>query len=164
MSLRNLNSVTPDRGRAHRRPTTREYARDHNSRSKSPTRPKVLEENQRKARDSPPPYSSPRKPSARNQGFREGASLQARAICAICLGIEAHNVAKCAACKLWDGSKARCCRNEEGRIINPLGQILCIDWQRSRGCTSRDHDQRHECSGCGKQDHGAQQCPRAQKN
>ncbi|KAF8235902.1 hypothetical protein L208DRAFT_1044605, partial [Tricholoma matsutake] len=29
----------------------------------------------------------------------------------------------------------------------PLGQILCIDWQWSRGCLTRDHDQCHKCSG-----------------
>ena len=34
-----------DRGRGHRRPTTREYTREHNSRSRSPTRSKVPEEN-----------------------------------------------------------------------------------------------------------------------
>jgi hypothetical protein len=163
MQLSLRASATPDRGRANRRPTMREYHRERHSRSRSPNHTRRHDLTLRPRRVSPPTHSSPRKPSARYQVFREGASSQSRATCAICLGNGPHNVTKCSLDNFWDGTKARCRRNEDGRIINPSGQTLCIDWQRPKGCTARDHDHRHECSGCGRQDHGAQHCPRAQK-
>ncbi|TEB23453.1 hypothetical protein FA13DRAFT_1571991, partial [Coprinellus micaceus] len=49
------------------------------------------------------------------------------------------------------------------RLQDPNGKILCFDWQRAVGCKSTTHDSKHECSGCGEKDHGAQKCPRAQK-
>src|SRR5271154_5244951 len=63
----------------------------------------------------------------------------------------------------WDGSKARCRKTDEGRLITPAGTTLCSDWNNRRGCSSSAHELRHECSGCGSKDHGAQKCPRAQK-
>jgi hypothetical protein len=110
---------------------------------------------------SPPPYStSPRKTS--RMFFPEGANSRGPAICAVCLGIFKHDVSKCSSDSFWDGSKARCRRNDKGRIINPAGLVLCVDWQRPNGCSASGHN--HECSGCGKQDHGAQKCSRAQTN
>src|ERR1700733_14309954 len=141
----------------------REYSREHRSHSKSLSCTKGQEEPSCQHHDVPPPYKPPRKSSTWHQHFQEGTNWQIHAICAICLRIYFHNVARCSLSKFWDGSKARCWRNEDGQIINPLSQILCIDWQRSKGCSARDHNQHHECSGCRKQDHGAQQCPRAQK-
>ena len=110
---------------------------------------------------SPPPYTtSPRKAS--RSFFPEGANSRGPAICAVCLGIFKHDVSKCSSDTFWDGTKARCRRNDKGRIINPAGLILCVDWQRPNGCSASGHN--HECSGCGKQDHGAQKCSRAQTN
>ncbi|KAJ6510709.1 hypothetical protein C8R45DRAFT_814654, partial [Mycena sanguinolenta] len=84
--------------------------------------------------------------------------------CAICLGRHRHSIATCASECLWDNSgRTRCTRNGNGQIVTPENQILCVDWQRPDGCPSSSHDQRHECSGCGKKTHGAQACPRAEK-
>lgn len=104
-------------------------------------------------------------PSSRNQSFRTGASQSnALAACTLCLGRHRHDISACTATTLWDGSPARCRRNEKGRLVNPNGFVICNDWQRPNGCSETTHDSRHECSGCGKPDHGAQRCPRAQKN
>ncbi|KAF8880732.1 hypothetical protein BD779DRAFT_1547673 [Infundibulicybe gibba] len=65
---------------------------------------------------------------------------------------------------LWDKTTpARCRRDGEGHIINPQGQILCFNFQRKAGCPSRSHDDRHECTRCGKCDHGAARCPLVEK-
>ncbi|KAF8148912.1 hypothetical protein B0H34DRAFT_618887, partial [Crassisporium funariophilum] len=84
-------------------------------------------------------------------------------VCALCLGREAHDVFKCQSDTSWDGTKARCHKNDQGRLVTPMGTVLCFDWNTRRGCTGQGHDDRHECSGCGNKDHGAQNCPRAQK-
>ncbi|KAF8878935.1 hypothetical protein BD779DRAFT_1553147 [Infundibulicybe gibba] len=124
---------------------------------------------------SPPRYrntSRSKSPPSRYSKAKSGApgnandAPQARiyAPCAVCLGRGTHDVAKCNAKILWDKTTpARCRRDGEGRIINPQGQILCFNFQRKAGCPSRSHDDRHECTGCGKRDHGAARCPLAEK-
>ena len=98
------------------------------------------------------------------QSFRVGAGGNGvLSACTICLGCHPHNVYNCTSATLWDSSPARCQRNGQGRLVNPAGSILCSDWQRPNGCPSTSHDSCHECSGCGKQTHGAQNCPPAQK-
>jgi hypothetical protein len=95
--------------------------------------------------------------------FPQAQALRGLPACALCLATDPHDTRKCRSETLWDGSKARCRKSEEGRLVTPAGTILCSDWNNRRGCTSTLHEQRHECSGCGSKDHGAQGCPRAQK-
>lgn len=127
------------------------------SRSRSPTRRTPHTSAQQ--RPSPPPYQSPSK----NSGFQPSTASQGQPVCALCLAIDPHDSRKCRSENLWDGSKARCRKNDEGRLITPAGTTLCSDWNSRRGCTTSTHEQRHECSGCGNKEHGAQRCPRAQK-
>jgi hypothetical protein len=131
--------------------------RHHNpSRSRSPAR---RNPNNPGHQRSPPPYQSPSKyPS-----FQPSTAFQGQPVCAICLATDPHDSRKCRSETLWDGSKARCRKNDEGRLVTPAGTTLCSDWNSRRGCSSSTHEQRHECSGCGNKDHGAQRCPRAQK-
>ena len=126
------------------------------SRSRSPTRrtPNIPH-----LPSSPPPYKSPSKSSV----FPPGTASQGLPACALCLSTDPHDTRRCRSETLWDGSKARCQKSDEGRLISPGGTTLCSDWNSRRGCTSSSHEQRHECSGCGSKDHGAQGCPRSQK-
>ena len=110
-------------------------------------------------RSSPPPYKSPSKPSV----FPPSTASQGLVVCALCLATNPHDTRKCCSETFWDGSKARCRKSDEGRLITPAGTTLCSDWNNRRGCTSSSHEQRHECSSCGGKDHGAQGCPRVQK-
>lgn len=103
-------------------------------------------------RPGPPPASFPR-----------GAHATGPIVCAICLGRREHIVSKCTAPVLWNGAPSRCRRSSRGQILNPLGFEICLDWQRSKGCSSRKHPEKHECSGCGLADHGASTCPIAEK-
>lgn len=132
-------------------------------RSRSPPRKRGRSKSPSRRRQSPTaPKAKYDKPtSQRGQSFRNGASRKDLAACAICLGRQPHRVRDCNAEKTWDGARARCRRND-ARIINPSGLTLCCDWQREDGCRSSSHDERHECSGCGATDHGAQRCKRAQ--
>ena len=98
------------------------------------------------------------------QSFQTGAAgAGALSACTTCLGRHPHDVYNCSSKTLWDGTPARCQKNENGRLTNPAGSVLCTDWQQPNGCTSTTHDSRYECSGCGKQTYGAQKCPRTQK-
>ncbi|KAJ7208919.1 hypothetical protein GGX14DRAFT_365007, partial [Mycena pura] len=72
-------------------------------------------------------------------------------------------VKDCQSETLWNGSTpARTKRNQEGRLVNSRNDVICLGWQRPSGCT-RNHSSRHECSGCGSPNHGAQKCHLAQK-
>ncbi|KAJ7059011.1 hypothetical protein C8F01DRAFT_966118, partial [Mycena amicta] len=64
---------------------------------------------------------------------------------------------------LWDRTLPHCSRNGKSRLINPAGAELCSDFQRPQGCSSRSHDDKHECCGCGSHNHNVQKCPRAEK-
>ena len=135
--------------------------RHHNaSRSRSPARRPSYTPSH--LRSSPPPYHQQPSPS-KNPVFPASTAPQGLAVCALCLATDPHSTRKCRSESLWDGSKARCRKTEEGRLLTPAGTILCSDWNNRRGCTANSHEQRHECSGCGGKDHGAQKCPRAQK-
>ncbi|KAF9220511.1 hypothetical protein BS17DRAFT_663486, partial [Gyrodon lividus] len=83
--------------------------------------------------------------------------------CPICLGRHPHRVHECNDPALWDGSPAYARRTSEGRLINGKGSTLCSDWQKPNGCLIPHKTAKHECSGCGKSDHGAQRCHRAQQ-
>lgn len=128
------------------------------SRSKSPPR-RRLSPTQTKGKE----RRSERPASSRNQSFQSGAAASGLAACAIYLGRSSHPVRECTAERLWDGSKARCARTTGGHITNPQGNVICSDWQRPGGCSTSGHDARHECSGCGATDHGAQKCRRVQQ-
>ena len=94
-----------------------------------------------------------------------GAELSSSTLsaCTICLGRHRHDIFTCASSTLWDKSTTHCYRNSDGCLVNPQGNILCSNWQRPNSCNSTTHYSRHECSGCGKKDHGAQRCPWGQK-
>ncbi|KAJ6472276.1 hypothetical protein DFH09DRAFT_808019, partial [Mycena vulgaris] len=81
-------------------------------------------------------------------------------VCAICIGSH-PNVAGCRSSTLWNGSPARCHRDNRGRLTNSQGTSICLDFQLPKGCSgSRSGPQHnHECSGCGAASHGASNCP-----
>ncbi|TFY67376.1 hypothetical protein EVJ58_g1654 [Rhodofomes roseus] len=104
------------------------------------------------------PYPD-RKPS-----FQGGASSSVFTACAICLGRHQHPVFFCEAKKTWDNCFDTVAKRVDKKLVLNDGRtFLCSDWQRPSGCNSHVHDARHLCSGCAKADHGAQQCPRAQR-
>ncbi|KAJ7847775.1 hypothetical protein B0H13DRAFT_1451643, partial [Mycena leptocephala] len=79
-------------------------------------------------------------------------------VCAICLGTHAL-VSKCRSTTLWNGSAARRFRDNRGKLTNPNGVNICLDFQRASGCRGRPGPKHfHECSGCGARDHGAASC------
>ena len=125
------------------------------SHSRSPTR--------RASGASMHPHVSPRSSPSKQSAFQSSTAFQGQPVCALCLATDQHDTRRCRSETLWDGSKARCKKSDEGRLITPSGTTLCSDWNNRRGCSSSAHDFRHECSGCGEKDHGAQRCPRAQK-
>ncbi|KAJ7243503.1 hypothetical protein C8J57DRAFT_1191823, partial [Mycena rebaudengoi] len=102
---------------------------------------------------SPPSWQSlPDQESSFRQGTRGSDGLS---VCAICLGRFRHDVSKCSARVLWNGStKSRTRRTEDGQLINPAGHSICLSWQRPNSCR-RNHRDLHECSGCGQTSHGA---------
>ncbi|KZP21644.1 hypothetical protein FIBSPDRAFT_733932, partial [Athelia psychrophila] len=75
-----------------------------------------------------------------------------------------HELRKCQAAKLWDGSAdTHSKRTHNGHLVAKAGNApLCIDWQRPDGCSAREHGARHRCSGCGDDSHGATRCRAAQ--
>ncbi|KAF8868879.1 hypothetical protein BD779DRAFT_1405579, partial [Infundibulicybe gibba] len=79
--------------------------------------------------------------------------------CALCLSRVVHDIAKCKSTTLWNGEPARCYRGDRGRIYNSSTRaVICLNWQLVKGCSDTTHDSRHECSGCGSRNHGAQEC------
>ncbi|KAJ7161226.1 hypothetical protein C8R46DRAFT_904749 [Mycena filopes] len=90
--------------------------------------------------------------------FQRGAA-SGSFVCALCLGSH-ENVAGCRSTTTWDGRPTRCHRNAKGKIANPQGIELCLDFQLPRGCNGNRgrHNHVHECSGCGATDHGASSC------
>lgn len=108
------------------------------------------------------PSSSPTKKQATKGSFRAPPSC-ALSACPTCLGRHPHDIANCKATQCWDGKeKNRCTRTGHGHLRAPDGTVLCTDWQKPRGCEDTTHSHKHQCSGCGATDHGAQDCPRAQ--
>ena len=98
----------------------------------------------------------------RTEVFRSSAGSRGR-VCVVCLGCHEHNFVKCDDAKLWDGSASGARKNEQGRLVAADSLTLCFDWQLPKGCGSTGHVDRHRCSGCGKADHGAQECPQVEK-
>ena len=95
------------------------------------------------------------------KGFPQ-AALSALTLCAVCLA-EHSDVQKCSSATMWDGQQARCHQNKAGRLVDPQGRVLCLDWQRFGKCNSTSKHHVHECSGCGDHVHRAQDCPLRQK-
>ena len=133
-------------------------ASTHRKRGRSATPPPSRDS----ATESPLAEHKRRKISGGKQVFQPGAS-RCHSACTICLGRFPHHVAKCTSATLWSGGPAYCTKNGTSQLVNPKGLVLCTDWQKPSGCNSTGHDSKHECSGCGKSDHGAQRCPQAEK-
>jgi hypothetical protein len=134
----------------------------------SPSRRRPNSPSSHNQHNSPTPSGGRRKPSHQKPDrffpSSAGQATSTFSACTLCLGRHRHNIAICASTTLWDKqTPAYCVRNEINRLVNSKGFVLCSNWQRPNGCTNTTHDSRHECSGCGKSDHGAQKCPRAEK-
>ena len=65
---------------------------------------------------SPPPYNLQPSPS-KGPAFPSSTASQGLPVCALCLATDPHDVRKCRSETLWDGSKARCRKSDEGRLI-----------------------------------------------
>ncbi|KAJ7070078.1 hypothetical protein C8F01DRAFT_977295, partial [Mycena amicta] len=81
------------------------------------------------------------------------------AVCAVCLRPH-ENLTACRSSKLWNDMDAHCSRNG-GKLTNPAGISLCLNFQRAGGCQGAQGNgpkHIHECSGCGQTDHGASNC------
>ncbi|KAG2089432.1 uncharacterized protein F5147DRAFT_561800, partial [Suillus discolor] len=84
-------------------------------------------------------------------------------VCTVCLGSNGHSFIECTADRLWDNSHpSLATRVDKQLLLRKSDKPLCVDWQRSRGCSSHSHNERHICSGCLGKSHGAQQCSCAQ--
>ncbi|KAG1836811.1 hypothetical protein DFJ58DRAFT_669319, partial [Suillus subalutaceus] len=84
-------------------------------------------------------------------------------VCAVCLGSHSHSFVECIAERLWDNKfQTVTTRTNRSLTLRGSDKPLCVDWQRTRGCGSWVHDERHICSGCLATSHGAQNCSRAQ--
>lgn len=100
------------------------------------------------------------------QGVREfrffGAGTDiGRYVCAICLGRH-ENSRECRLERLHSGAAAFAARNERGHLVRRSdSQLLCFNFQTTKGCVSTTHADRHMCSGCGSGYHGAHRCPLA---
>ena len=101
--------------------------------------------------------------SSRRPEFQPGTGGRVYSACAVCLGRHPHRVIDCTATTLWDGSLPALSTRSNKVLVMRDGRALCADWQRSSGCPTARHDNRHICSGCASTAHGAQECPRAQK-
>jgi hypothetical protein len=153
LQVRSRPRSSPPRGRY-----SAPQGRGRRSRSRSP--PSRLRQRSPRYRSPPPP----RKGQTSQQVFQGGASSAGPSACTLCLGRFRHDTTHCKATLLWDRSQLHCHRNDLGRLVNPTGLVLCSDWQLPRSCLNPSHPDRHECSGCGNKSHGAQGCPRSQKN
>ena len=145
------------RGRSRSPPRADPPRRRRRSRSPLQRHGSPPERVERRARDSNRPLRR-----SRPEVFQSGAAPRG-GVCAVCLGRHEHIFAKCEEAKLWDGSANAPRKGEQGQLVAANGLPLYFDWQIPRGCSSLSHPDRHRCSGCGRSDHGAQGCPRAQK-
>ncbi|KAK7000370.1 hypothetical protein R3P38DRAFT_2561857 [Favolaschia claudopus] len=109
------------------------------------------------------PYQSAAEPHNGSQFFRPSVA-KGSGVCAICLGSH-ENLSKCRSKTLWNRSPARCYRDQSGKLSNPQGINICLEFQRAKGCQGSRYGPRHihECSGCGSPHHGASSCPSRQK-
>ena len=69
-------------------------------------------------RSSPPPYShlhlSSSSSPSKQLSFQQGTGSNSPTVCTLCLGQDACNMLKCQSNTFWDGSKARCQKNNQG--------------------------------------------------
>jgi hypothetical protein len=133
--------------------------RNHNTRHRSAS------PRNRRPRSADYPGARTRRPDdRRDQDFSYGTNGRAYPVCAVCLGRHSHNVFSCDALKTWDGAHSTITKRIKGTLyLRSNSAPMCIEWQRSRGCDSAKHDEKHLCSGCSQRSHGAQTCPRSQK-
>ncbi|KAF8495196.1 hypothetical protein F5888DRAFT_587386 [Russula emetica] len=115
--------------------------------------------------DSTPPRSHRHHPyqcgsPGPSNAFHGGAQDQAQGLCAVCLRESHENMTECRRPRLGDGKPACSYRNGRGQLVNEYGNVLCDDFQRPEGCAGGCRAPRHRCSGCGKSQHGAADCPR----
>jgi hypothetical protein len=125
--------------------------REYNRRSHSP---------ERFYKSSPPDRPSN---SHKNPDFPASTSGRVLSACAVCLGRHPHKIIECNTATTWDKSLPTIALRSNKVLSLRDGRPICADWQRSAGCSSSRHDNRHICSGCASPTHGAQECPRAQK-
>jgi hypothetical protein len=150
-------SRTPSR---HHRARSRSLPRAESSRKRR--RSRSPQHNQESPSDHPEKRVREGSRRTKQEFFQAGTGPRG-GVCAVCLSRHEHTFAKCEEPKLWDGSPGATRKNEQGRLVTADGLPLCFDWQVPRGCKSTSHPDRHCCSGCGRVDHGAQGCPRAEK-
>lgn len=111
----------------------------------------------------PPPYQTSNNPSAPQPRTKNpGGDRATRSACPKCLGRNPHRVLECNSPLLWNGAKCYVSRTAEGRLVDPRGEVLCTDWQHPNGCSLTHRAAKHNCSGCGQDSHGAQECDLAQ--
>ncbi|EJD35539.1 hypothetical protein AURDEDRAFT_175406 [Auricularia subglabra TFB-10046 SS5] len=102
------------------------------------------------------------KPYGRSgQSFRQDAASSAHRACVICLGRHAHNVAACASATLHGSDKKAACARRGGVLTNVTNNVaVCLIYNIKGACNGgKGHNGAHECSGCGKHGHSAQECP-----
>ncbi|KAJ3792355.1 hypothetical protein GGU11DRAFT_656653, partial [Lentinula aff. detonsa] len=83
--------------------------------------------------------------------------------CHRCLGRDKHDVRRCSRTLLWNNKQRVICEWNARNFLEISAGIhkgveLCADWQRSNGCTSSSHPEKHRCSGCASPNHGAESC------
>ncbi|KAG1884401.1 hypothetical protein F4604DRAFT_1502557, partial [Suillus subluteus] len=83
--------------------------------------------------------------------------------CAVCLGRHQHRTIECTSTHTWNGQTKTFGECIQKGLWTKDGKQICTGWQRDEGCNTPRHDACHMCSGCGASTHGAQKCPRAQK-
>lgn len=163
-----LNTLVQDTPRGSRFSWSRNpsYRKCSRSPSISPPRSTKRSKPSRKRSPSPhdpAPHHTPTKARTGRKPFRRNASPRPLSACPMCLGCHRHDVANCEATLRWDQKvENRCTRDRGGHLKSPEGIVLCSNWQKPQGCEDSTHSKRHQCSGCGAKDHGAQSCPRAE--
>jgi hypothetical protein len=86
-----------------------------------------------------------------------------KSVCPKCLGCNPHCILKCNSPTLWNGGKCYItARTSEGHLIDPKGEVLCMDLQRPNGCSLVYCSANHQYSRCGFSTHGTQACNLAQ--
>lgn len=110
--------------------------------------------------DSTRPRPHRHHPYQRGSPGPSGAQDQAQGLCVVCLRDPHENIAECRRDILGDGEPPCSYRNGCGQLVDKNGMAVCVDFQRPEGCVGGCRGARHRCSGCGKSQHGAADCPR----
>ncbi|KAF8126028.1 hypothetical protein EV363DRAFT_1174852 [Boletus edulis] len=110
----------------------------------------------------PPSYQTTVTPSSQQHRSKATGERATKSVCPKCLGRNPHRILECNSPTLWSGGKCFVTRTNEGRLVDPKGEVLCTDWQRPNGCSLVHRSAKHNCSGCGSSTHGAQACDLAQ--